>query len=393
MLILTLTETVLVKENIVSVTIRDVAQFCGVSVSTVSRVLNGYTDISEETANKVFDAIKKLDFVPSNTARMLSKKKTRIIGLTIPDIKDPFFSENAAGAEKLLQENGYEIFYGNMERSGEKLLNFLQQARQMRFEGLIITPDEWNDELLDTIHKLSIPVVALRRRPPQSSGVPYVDNDHYKGAMEMMTYLSDLGHTKIAHIVLPTGIGEIRREAYRDFCRIRGIPERDIRIETPANKLDQAKENGYEAMKQIHKQYPDTTAVFAGTDQLAIGAMVYLREQGLSVPGDISIAGVNDMDYASLPWFDLTTMSLNRTEMGRAAAQLLLDMIEKRQTHPENLLLDCVCGAACTLRKDCRKFVATNSCNIVVCTEGFDKNSRKFLQSRVAACMTEIVVD
>ena len=74
MLILTLTETVLVKENIVSVTIRDVAQFCGVSVSTVSRVLNGYTDISEETANKVFDAIKKLDFVPSNTARMLSKK-------------------------------------------------------------------------------------------------------------------------------------------------------------------------------------------------------------------------------------------------------------------------------------------------------------------------------
>ena len=299
MLILTLTETVLVKENIVSVTIRDVAQFCGVSVSTVSRVLNGYTDISEETANKVFDAIKKLDFVPSNTARMLSKKRTRIIGLTIPDIKDPFFSENAAGAEQYLLENGY-----------------------------------------DTIHKLSIPVVALRRRPPQSSGVPYVDNDHYKGAMEMMTYLSDLGHTKIAHIVLPTGIGEIRREAYRDFCRIRGIPERDIRIETPANKLDQAKENGYEAMKQIHKQYPDTTAVFAGTDQLAIGAMVYLREQGLSVPGDISIAGVNDMDYASLPWFDLTTMSLNRTEMGRAAAQMLLDMIEKRQTHPENLLLD-----------------------------------------------------
>ena len=90
---------------------------------------------------------------------------------------------------------------------------------------------------------------------------------------------------------------------------------------------------------QIHEKYPDTTAVFAGTDQLAIGAMVYLREKGLTVPGDISVAGVNDMDYASLPWFDLTTISLNRTEMGRAAAQMLLDIIEKRQTHPENLLL------------------------------------------------------
>ena len=76
-----------------------------------------------------------------------------------------------------------------------------------------------------------------------------------------------------------------------------------------------------------------------GTDQLAIGAMMYLREAGLTVPADISVAGVNDMDYASLPWFDLTTISLNRTEMGRAAAQMLVDIIEKRQTHPENLLL------------------------------------------------------
>ena len=144
-----------------SVTIRDVAKFCGVSVSTVSRVLNGYTDISEETAGRVFAAIKKLDYVPNNTARMLTRKNTRIIGLTIPDIKDPFFSENASGAEKLLQENGYQIFYGNMERSAEKLLNFLEQARQMRFDGLIITPDEWTGELLDTIRKISMPEMSM----------------------------------------------------------------------------------------------------------------------------------------------------------------------------------------------------------------------------------------
>lgn len=322
-----------------SATIRDVAKICGVSVSTVSRVLNGYTDISEETANKVFAAIKKLDYVPNNTARMLSKKNTRIIGLTIPDIKDPFFSENAAGAEKQLLENGYQIFYGNMDRSGEKLLKFLTQARQMRFDGLIITPDEWSGELLDMLQKISIPVVSLRRRPPQSSGVPFVDNDHYRSAMEMMAYLTDLGHTKIAHIMLPTCIGEIRREGYRDFCRIRGIDARDVKIDLPANKLDQARENGYQAMKQILSRYPDTTAVFAGTDQLAIGAMIYLREIGVSVPDGISVCGANDMDYASLPWFDLTTISLNRMEMGRAAAQMLLDIIENRQPHPENLLL------------------------------------------------------
>ena len=323
-----------------SVTIKDVAHFCGVSVSTVSRVLNGYTDISEETTSRVFDAIKKLDFVPNNTARMLSKKRTKIIGLTIPDIKDPFFSENASGVEQYLQEHGYEILYGNMERSQEKLLNFLQQARQMRFDGVIMTPDAWSEELLNTIAKLPFPLVALRRRPPQSSGVPYVDNDHYKGGMEMMGYLTGLGHTKIAHIALPTDLGVIRRQAYQDYCRIRGIEVRDVLAEKPANKLDEAVKKGYRAMQEIHERFPDTTAVFAGTDQLAIGAMVYLREQGLSVPRDISIAGVNDMDYSSLPWFDLTTMSLNRVEMGRETARMLVDIIEGTQTHPENLLLD-----------------------------------------------------
>ena len=322
-----------------SATIRDVAKICGVSVSTVSRVLNGYTDISEETANRVYAAIRKLDYVPNNTARMLSKKSTRLVGLTIPDIKDPFFSENAAGAEKMLQENGYQIIYGNMERSAEKLTKFLLQARQMRFDGLIITPDAWSEELLDTLGKIHIPVISLRRRPPQSSGVPFVDNDHYRSAMEMMTCLTELEHTKIAHITLPTCIGEIRQKSRYPSRRIRGIEERDVMIDLPANKLEEARENGYQAMKQILARYPDTTAVFAGTDQLAIGAMIYLREKGMEIPGDLSICGANDMDYSSLPWFDLTTISLNRAEMGRAAARMLLDIIENRQPHPENLLL------------------------------------------------------
>ena len=335
-------ETVLVKQRgttLNNVTIKDVAKYCGVSVSTVSRCLNGYTDISEDTVSKVFEAIRKLDYVPSNAARQITKKNTRIIGLTIPDVEDPFFSENASGAEKLLEENGYQIFYGNMARSSDRLLRFLHLAREMRFEGLIITPDSWPEELLDALKKLSIPTVALRRRPPQSVGVPYVDNDHYKGAMQMMSYLAGLGHARIAHIVLPTAIGALRREAYLDFCTIRALEPRDISVDLPANKLADAIANGYQAMKIIREKYPDTSAVFAGTDQLAIGAMVYLREAGVTVPDEMSVAGINDMEYASLPWFSLTTMSLNRTEMGSVAAQMLLDMIEKREPHPENRLL------------------------------------------------------
>ncbi len=156
----------------------------------------------------------------------------------------------------------------------------------------------------------------------------------------MLSYLSELGHSKIAHIVLNTEIGAIRKKAYLDYCAIRGTEPRFFEISMPTNKLSEAKECGYAAMKLIHENYPDTTAVFAATDQLAIGAMIYLKEVSVKVPEDISVAGINDMDYACLPWFDLTTMSLNRLEMGRAAAQLLMDMIEGRNKHPENILLD-----------------------------------------------------
>ena len=321
------------------VTIKDVARYCGVSVSTVSKCLNGYTEISEDTASKVFDAIKKLDFVPSNAARQMTQKNTKIIGLTIPDIIDPFFSESAFSAEETLVENGYQLFYGNMGRSPEKLLHFLQQAREMRFDGLIITPDHWTSEILSYLDKLAIPVVSLRRRPPQSIGIPYVDNDHYQGAIQMMIYLASLGHKNIAHIVLPTQIGNFRHNAYLDFCKIYSIQPRDVMINMPANKLCEARENGYLAMKEIMSRYPDTTAVFAGTDELAIGAMTYLKEIGLRVPDDISISGVDDVDYSSLPWFDLTTMSLNRVEMGHVAARMLLDMLEKRDCFPENKLI------------------------------------------------------
>lgn len=323
-----------------AVTIKDVARYCGVSVSTVSRCLNGYTDIGKNTREKVFEAIKVLDFVPNGSARLITRKNTRIIGLTIPDIKDPFFAENASGAERFLEENGYQLFYGNMERSADKFVRFLHHAREMRFDGLIITPDSWSPELLDELQKIDIPIVSLRRRPPQSLGIPYVDNDHKQGVIDMMNYLTGLGHTDIAHIVLPTEIGDIRKSAYLEYCSIRNLHPVAIDMELPANVLDDAKNTGYRAMELIREKYPEVTAVFAATDQLAIGAMSYLLKNGLKVPEDISVAGINNMDYSDLPWFDLTTMSLNRAEMGKECARMLLGMIDGSQRHPNSLLLD-----------------------------------------------------
>ena len=162
-------------------TIRDVAKHLGISVSTVSRYLNNHPDLSEETRSRIAEAIRELDYVPSSAARNVSRLSTHTIGLTIPDIQDSYFSDNAYGVENYLQEKGYTLVYGSLNRSPQKMLEFVRYAREMRFDGMIVTPEEWSPELLNLLKKTDIPVVALRRRPPAESGIPYVDADHYDG--------------------------------------------------------------------------------------------------------------------------------------------------------------------------------------------------------------------
>lgn len=320
-------------------TIRDVASYLGVSVSTVSRYLNNHPDLNEETRQRIAQAIKDLDYVPSSAARNVSRLSTRTVGLTIPDIQDSYFSDNAYGVERYLQENGYTVMYGSLNRSPKRMLDFVQYAREMRFDGLIITPDEWTPELLSLLQKTRIPVVALRRRPPSDSGIPYADADHYSGAQQMVAHLADLGHERICHIVLNTDIGHERLRGYRDAMLSRGLTPCAIDVPgLPANRTMDGIAYGREAMKQVLARYPDTTAVFASTDPIGIGVMEYARLHGIDMPRQLSVCGSGNLEFASLSWFEMTTIAFERHELGRKAAELVLKMLRKEDAHPRNIL-------------------------------------------------------
>ena len=322
-------------------TIRDVASYLGVSVSTVSRYLNNHPDLNEETRRKIEQAIRELDYVPSSAARNVSRLSTRTVGLTIPDIQDSYFSDNAYGVERYLQDNGYTLIYGSLNRSPKRMLDFVQYAREMRFDGLIITPEEWSDELLTLLRKTRIPVVALRRRPPEDSGIPYVDADHYAGARQMVDYLAGLGHKSICHIVLNTDIGRERMRGYIDAMNDRRLEPRTILIpDLPANRIMDAIEYGRVAAQQLLRDDSGTTAVFASSDPIGIGVLEYARAQGLNVPDNLSICGTGDLEIASLPWFEMTTVAFERYELGRKAAELLLNMLRKEDSHPKSILFD-----------------------------------------------------
>ena len=321
-------------------TIHDVANYLGVSASTVSRCINDHPDISDEMKQRVRDAMERLNYVPSSAARNVSRKSTRTIGLTIPDIEDPYFAKSASGVESVLLENKYSLVYGSLARSGSRMLEFIRNAREMRLDGVIITPDSWSDELLELIARSGIPTIALRRRPPASSGIPYVDADYYAGSEIMVDHLFRSGHRKIGHIVLNTSIGLERKRGYEDAMRTRGLEPFCVTVDLPANREIDGEKNGYAAMKRMLEQYPEVTAVYASSDPMAIGAMEYLMEREIRVPESISVCGTGDNDLSCLGWFQLTTVAFDRYELGRRTAQMLLKMISGEVKNPDPVLLE-----------------------------------------------------
>jgi len=321
-------------------TIKDVANYLGMSVSTVSRCLNGRPDISEETKRRVNQAIQELNYVPSTSARTMSGRRSRIIGLTIPDISDPYFSKDAAGAENVLRQQGYRLVYGSLSRSTQRMLDFLKQSREMRYDGIIITHDNWDPELIQALSGLDIPTVSLRRRPPQGLDIPFVDSDHFMGACQMVDYLYSIGHRRIAHLMLNTDIGAERCRGYRHAMEANGLDPIVIQLKMPAHRFMEGVTCGIESTKVLLKDYPDVTAIFGGTDAIAIGAMEHLRSMHLRIPEDISVCGTNDMEYAQLKCFDLTTVALGRYDMGHKAAEILLNMINGEVQYPKSTLIE-----------------------------------------------------
>lgn len=310
------------------VTRDDVAHHAGVSSSTVSYVVNnGPRPVSKYTREKVLRAIKELGYRPDAVARNLRRQATNTVGLIIPDTCNTYFAEVAEGIESVAYEKNYMVVFCNSNYKLERELSYIDHLYSERAAGIIIIPATSSAEPMNLLHKYKIPTVSLDR----SAGgvdVPSVIANNFHGGFLATEHLLSLGHKRIACISRPVDLShaEDRVRGYLAALEDAGIQHDPSLLARGGFRM----ENGKLAMKQLLDLAEPPTAVFCYNDMMAIGALRYAHERGLSVPGDISVVGFDDITESSYTCPALTTIHQDKFKMGRSGMKLLLDLINKK---------------------------------------------------------------
>jgi len=310
-------------------TIYDIAKATGVSIATVSKVLNNTGRISEATRKKVLKAIEELGYEKSTIASALAGKNTYTIGFLLPDINNPFFAEVARGAEDAAFERGYSVLICSTDHREEKERSYLKTLRHKRMDGLVIatgtTPRETLEELMDEGVRI---VLMSREIPGALIGSVMVDN--HLGGQLAAEHLLSLGHRKIGMIMEPLSIGSAH-DIFRGFQKA---------VEGTDAELFVSEETGFgiEAGARLAGEMltrHEVTALFAANDELAVGVLQACRERGIRVPEDLSVVGFDNTILSRIVTPALTTVAQPIYELGRRTVHLLMDGIEN-ESQPKN---------------------------------------------------------
>ncbi len=317
-------------------TIIDVARQSGVSKSTVSRVLQGDALVSKQSQTAVQQAIKHLGYEHNAVASSLRTERTWLVMLTLPDITNPFWATVSRGVQDRMEMAGYSVVLANSDWDLAREQNFLKTARRNRFDALLINPT------VVTHHELyatGVPTVILGMRS-DISGFDNVGSDTYGGTQLLLSHLYELGHRRIGFIrgQHKSGRGLARQQAYQDFLQQHNLPyETNLVVEAPYEL-----ERGYQAAGILLDQNLPPSAIFAANDLLAIGAMHAAHERGLTIPSDLSIIGMDDIDAAAMTLPGLTTIAKPKYEIGRQAASFLLERLDgSAQAEPRRVFMPC----------------------------------------------------
>ncbi len=307
-----------------TVTIKDIARHSGVSVSTVSRVLNKKPDVNSETEARVNSAIKELGYSPSSVARGLVLKRSNAIGFVVPDITNPNFPELARGVVEKARQKGYSVIFFDTNQDNKVEKEALKLLRSKQVDGIIVSFSEANQDEFIKLKEDQFPAVQIYRKSPKSV-ISTIAIDNVESAYTAVKYLINLGHRRVGHIT--TGIstlsGAERLEGYKKAFNEAGLKYRDEWIFSGSHCAD----TGYEAMKNFLEQSNHVTAVFASHDLMAVGAYEAVFEKGLSIPGDISIIGHDNIEISWLVHPKLTTMDTFKNKLGQAGVELLIEEI------------------------------------------------------------------
>ncbi len=312
--------------------IREVAKRAGVSLGTVSNVLNRPEIVAEETRERVKSAIEEIGFVRNGSARQLRAGTSQHIGLVVLDVANPFFTEVARGVEDLANQAGYVVILCNSDDFVEKENHYLQVLEEQRTQGVLITPVQSDASYLQRFRQRGIAVVLLDR-PSRIKDLCSVAVDDVRGGEIAVTHLLEQGHERLAFVHGPLSIRQCadRKRGVLRAMKCAGFdPERAVvDITTGA----QTAREGEQVVEQLLNARIKPTAVFCANDLLALGVMRGLIKRGLSIPRDMAMVGYDDVEFASVLATPLTSIRQPKYELGRAAAELLLDEANNPTSH------------------------------------------------------------
>jgi DNA-binding LacI/PurR family transcriptional regulator len=293
-------------------------------------VTRGEGGVSPQSRQAVLDAIEELDYRPNLMAKGLVERRTRLFGVTISNLRNPFFGSVVSGIQDRANELGYQVLFNTGDRDPELEERAIDSLLQLRVDGLILASPRVDDSVVSRASAM-VPVVVLNRETSDDA-TDSVTNDNITGARLAVEHLVGLGHRSIAFISGGQGsAARVRAEGYRLAMIEFGLGE-EIRIAEGAHNED----GGERGAQEILTERPLPTAIFASNDLCAIGAMNALEDAGLSIPGDISLIGYDNTTLAALRHISLSSIHQPGRDMGRSAVDRLSERLASERTSPRH---------------------------------------------------------
>ncbi|MFJ5622700.1 LacI family DNA-binding transcriptional regulator [Peribacillus loiseleuriae] len=314
----------------------DVAKLANVSTATVSRVLRNPEAVKKITQQKVFEAIKQLDYQPNILARHFRTNQTKTILVVVPSLTNLVFSEIISGIDTVATEKGYQVLLGNINNRMEKAQSYINHLKQKQVDGVILLTVKLAQELWEEIAH-DYPIV-LASDFVEKLNIPAVCIDNLNCGYQITEHLIKLGHQKIAHVSgsLDVAISRERAQGYRKALHHYNIPvDESFMIEG-----DYSIGCGYSSVKKLMKQDNKPTAIFFGNDEMAMGGIKAAKEMGIRVPEDLAVIGFDDIKFSAV--FDpaLTTIAQPFHEMGRKSMELLLKIMNDEPLEHEKYVIE-----------------------------------------------------
>lgn len=319
-----------------TLTISDVARQAGVSIATVSRVLNGKTPVAPDTAERVRAVIDELAFVPRAAARGLASHRTHTLGLILPEIGREFFLPLLRGIEAEARRMGYDLLI-QTTRTPDTARTSLGGLGEHNTDGLIIFTDSVEDEELLRLYKKGFPMVLLHQTPPGDAHIPVITIENKSGAQKIVAHLIEIHHCRrIAFLRGPEGNedSEWRERGYRQALESHGIPFDSMLVANGGYDENEARA----AVQQWLIDGLEVDAVFGGDDDAATGVLVALQQAGKRVPQDLAVVGFDDVSISRYLVPSLTTVRSPIEQVGRESVLQLVKAIQGEPTEPITLL-------------------------------------------------------